>query len=451
MMKKIKLMLLIALATIIALSFCSCGKDEAEAKKNYPTKTLNVYNWGEYISDEDDEECGLFDVNAGFEEYFNENLADKYKCYIKVDYSTYATNEDMYAKLTNSAVAYDIIIPSDYMIQKMVSEDRLLPLDYSVITNYSNINDDFKNMYYDPQNMYSVPYTYGMLGIIYNEEFVKDEEDVENESWALLWNSKYSGKILQFNNPRDAFGTAMYWKNLDINSKDPAVWNQALELLKKQKPLLQGYVNDEIFNKMKGASAYIAPYFAGDFLTMAAENEDLRFYYPNEGTNYFVDAMCIPKNASNPQLANEYINYMISAEPAIANALYIGYASPNNKVTGSEYYKEMLSSNYDTDEISAWDTLYGEDKNTANANYSYNPAYENFYKDENVDIQEHVNTLWESLKTENSTELWVHITSITIVVAVLAWAIYSLYIKKKRSRDYRLRDKNNKINKRTDS
>ena len=437
---------IISLLLIISfmLGLCSCGNNE-ENKKKYPTVTLNVYNWGEYISDEYDEEAGLYDVNSGFEEYFNTYLADTYGYYIKVNYSTYATNEDMYAKLTNSAVSYDIVIPSDYMIQKMISADLLHQIDFDKLSNYKNISDDFKNMPYDPENKYSVPYTYGMLGIIYNSEFV-DEADVADESWGLLWNEKYSGKILQFNNPRDAFGTAMYWKNLDINSKDPEVWNQALQLLKEQKPLLQGYVNDEIFNKMKGASAYIAPYFAGDFLTMAAANDDLNFYYPTEGTNYFVDAMCIPKSSKNVDSAHEYINYMISLEAARANALYIGYASPNSAVTNDSVYKEKLAYNYDTDLISAWDILYGKSKDDANVNYSYSPAYEDFYRDENVDIQVHINALWESLKTENSTELWIHITSATIIIAVLSLAIYNIYIKKKRSKDYRLRDKQKQQN-----
>lgn len=439
-MKKYRFLSLILLVLALVFSICSCDKEETEEKK-YPTKTLNVYNWGEYISDEDDEECGLFDVNSAFEEYFNKNLADKYGYYIKVNYSTYATNEDMYAKITNSAVAYDIIVPSDYMIEKMRKNGLLLEIDTSRLDNYQNISEDFKGLYYDPENKYSVPYTYGMLGIIYNAEFV-EEADIAEQSWGLLWNEKYKGKILQFNNPRDAFGTAMYWKNIDINSKDPTDWDKALTLLKQQKPLLQGYVNDEIFNKMKGASAYIAPYFAGDFLTMAVENEDLNFYYPKEGTNYFVDAMCIPKASKNPDVAHEYINYMISLEAATANALYIGYASPNKAVTESDYYKEMLSYNYDTDYVSAWDVLYGKTKDEANVNYTHEtPAYKDYYKDANVDIQAHVNTLWESLKTENSTELWVHITSIAIVVGVLSLTLYDQYIKKKRSKDYRLRDK----------
>jgi spermidine/putrescine-binding protein len=236
----------------------------------------------------------------------------------------------------------------------------------------------------------------------------------------------------------------MYWKGLDINSSDPEVWEQALVLLKDQKDLLQGYVNDEIFNKMKSASAYIAPYFAGDFLTMAAENEDLNFYYPKEGTNYFVDAMCIPKTSKNVDLSHEYINFMISLEAATANALYIGYASPNSAVTESDYYREMLSENYDTDYVDAWEVLYGKTKDEANELYPFNPAYEDYYKDESIDIQSHVNMLWEELKTENATEPWIHVTSITIVVGVIAIATYDIYIKKKRSRDYRLRDKANK-------
>ena len=288
------------------------------------------------------------------------------------------------------------------------------------------------------------------MKIIYNSEFVKDEPDVERESWDLLWNPKYAGKILQFNNPRDAFATAMYKEGLDINSTDPEVWNQALTYLQEQKPLLQGYVNDEIFNKMKGASAYIAPYYAGDFLTMAAANDDLRFYYPDEGTNYFVDAMCIPVTSDEEKydLAIAYIDFMISEKAATANALYIGYASPNNKVTGSKYYADMLSANYDTEYISAWDILYGKTVDEVNEKYPYDTAaYKDYYKDGAIDIQAHVISLWETLKTQNSTEPWIHITSIAIVVGVISLATHSTYTKKKRSRDYRLRDKMKQQNK----
>ncbi len=448
MMKKLLALLLI---TAVLFSLFSCGIDNTENDvksiedidlPNYQsgmTVTLNVYNWGEYISDGSEDSL---DVNRAFEEYFNTTLSAKYGgIKIKVEYSTYATNEDMYSKLKNSAVSYDIVIPSDYMIQKMKDEGMLYSFDTSTLSNYSNINYKFKNAYYDPDNCFSVPYTYGMVGIIYNKALV-DEEDIAEKSWSLLWNEKYSGNILQFNNPRDAFATAMYWKGLDVNSVDPDVWDEALDYLKSQKPLLQGYVNDEIFNKMKTESAAIAPYFVGDFLTMAEEEENLAFYFPKEGVNYFVDAMCIPTCSSNPHLAKEYINFMIGETAAVANATYIGYASPNVAVTENEEYIETMNEYAYVDENGngAYELLYDNEPDIVNS--QYNALFPNVnspacYRSFNAEIQTHVNTLWEDLKISGSTELWVHITSISIAAGVLAFAIYSVYIKKKRSRHYR--------------
>ncbi len=427
-MRKLLALLLCSAAIIFTLASCSDVSDGDELE-NYKTVTLNVYNWGEYISDGFQ---GSLDSNAAFEEYFNNNLAKEYGCYVKVNYTTYATNEDMYSKLVSGAGTYDVVVPSDYMIQKMIEEDMLLPFDASTLENYENISDDFKNTYYDPQNLYSVPYTYGMMGVIYNTAFV-DAEDYEARSWGLLWNEKYAGKILQFNNPRDAFGSAMYYTGLDINSTDKSVWEQALNVLVSQKPLIQGYVNDEIFNKMTTASAAIAPYFAGDFITMADQNEDLDFYYPVEGTNYFIDAMCITKASKNPDIAKEYINFMLTEEPAVANAVYIGYASPNLLVQNSAQYQDEMGEE-------AIDILYGVSPSTVNAEYDamYGTAC---YKSFSPEIQTHVNTLWESLKTENATELWVHITTGVIVAGVLSLAISTTYLKKKRSKDYRTRDK----------
>ena len=269
-----------------------------------------------------------------------------------------------------------------------------------------------------------------MTGIIYNTTMV-DEEDLG--SWGLLWNPKYAGKILQFNNPRDAFGSAMYWKNIDINSTDTADWDLALSYLVQQKPLIQAYVNDEIFNKMTSGSAAIAPYFAGDFITMLDSNEHLDFYYPEEGVNVFVDAMCIPIDAKQPELAKKYINFMLSEEIAVANALYIGYACPNNLVRENQDYIDEMGEDL-------LDILYRDVETT----YSYEPYYKIF----SADMQSYVNGLWESLKTESSTELWVHVTAAVIVVGVLSPLIYSTYIKKRRSRDYRLRDKQKKLQKR---
>ena len=426
-MKKFILLIMLT-ASLLSLSLLTSCKEKEE--KKYDVVTINVYNWGEYISNGS---LGSLDTNAAFVEYFNKNLADKYGCYIAVNYTTYATNEDMYSKLMSGAGNYDVIVPSDYMIEKLISENFLYKFDPNELSNYKYISDDFKGLDYDKNNEYSVPYTYGMLGIIYNTAFV-DEEDYADKSWSLLWNDKYSGKILQFNNPRDAFATAMYYNGLDINSKDPAVWDMALAELVKQKPILQGYVNDEIFNKMTTASAVIAPYYAGDYITMLEQNEDLAFYYPTEGTNYFVDAMCIPNNSKHKELALEYINFMMSEEAAIANALYIGYASPNMLVYENEAYAEEMGEY-------AMEILYGTPHTVVNKEYNekFGSA---IYRMFDQSTQAHVNTLWESLKTENSTEIWVHLTSGLIVALVIGLAIYSIYIKKKRSRDYRMRDRN---------
>ena len=393
---------------------------------------LNVYNWGEYMADGSDSEYD--NVNKMFEEYYEAKTGKK----VVVNYSTYATNEDLYSKLNNSAVSYDVVIPSDYMIEKLIEADLLLEFDVnSEIPNYQYIDENFKKPYYDEAERYSVPYTYGMIGIIYNPEMV-DAEDAQDESWGLLWNEKYAGQILQFNNPRDAFATAMYWKGLDINSDDPAVWDQALELLIEQKPLIQGYVNDEIFDKMTAGSAAIAPYFAGDYITMA-ETEGavpLEFYYPTEGANYFVDAMCIPKSSKNPDVAKEYINFMLSEEPAVENAKFIGYASPNTLVSSNADYLDYMGED-------ACEILYGtEGHNPLDVNKEYNEKYgTTCYKNFTPEIQSRVNTLWENLKLADSTEPWIHVVSISIVVAVIALAVYTTYVKKKRSRAYRLRDK----------
>jgi spermidine/putrescine transport system substrate-binding protein len=203
---------------------------------------------------------------------------------------------------------------------------------------------------------------------------------------------------------------------------------------------------DEIYNKMESGEAAMVPYYVGDYILMKDVNPDLSFVYPEEGVNCFVDAMCIPKCTQNYEAAMLYINFMLDPEIALSNALYIGYASPNKAVKDDPLYGELLSANYDTEFVDAWEVLYGKNKDEANANYHHNPAYEN-YKNEGVDIQAHVNSLWESLKTENSTEPWIHVTSIAIIVGVISLAAYNTYIKKKRSRDYRLRDKMKQQNK----
>ena len=234
------------------------------------TLTLNVYNWGEYISDGSDD---TLDTIKAFEEYYYETYGVK----VKVNYTTYASNEDMFAKLSSGAVSFDVVIPSDYMIARMRENDMLLPLDFDNIPNYQYINEGFHGLYYDPDDMYSVPYTYGVIGVIYDANRV-DEEDAHG--WELMWNDKYKGDILQFNNSRDAFATAQYMLGLDVNSTDHSQWDTALDALKKQAPLVKSYVMDEVYNMMESGEAAIAAYYAGDYFTMVdaqADNVDLQF------------------------------------------------------------------------------------------------------------------------------------------------------------------------------
>ena len=322
-MKKIATLLLCALVLGCFTLLSGCGGE---------TLTLNVYNWGEYISDGSEDSM---DVVSEFERWYEETYGVK----VKVNYDTYDSNETMYSKLSSGAVSYDVIIPSDYMIARMAGEDQLQPLNFDNIPNYQYIDDSFRGLYYDPQNQYSVPYTYGIVGVIYDANLV---DEADTGSWDLLWNQKYSGSILQFNNSRDAFGTAMYKLGLDVNSTDKDVWQQAYDELIAQRPVVYSYVMDEIYNMMESGEAAIGAYYAGDYFTMVdaqADHVDLQFYYP-ERTNFYVDAMCIPTCAQNKELAEIFINYMLSEEPAVANAEYTYYASPNSLVYNNAYYQE---------------------------------------------------------------------------------------------------------------
>ncbi len=240
--------------------------------------SINVYNWGEYISDGSDESL---DVNAAFTELTG----------IEVNYTNFASNEELYAKLRGGGASYDIIIPSDYMISRMIEEDMLEKLDFDNIPNFQYIDDNYKNLEYDASNEYSVPYTWGTVGIIYNTEYIDEEID----SWDILWDARFTGEILMFNNPRDAFALAQLRLGYSLNTTDEAEIERATEELIEQKSIVQSYVMDEIFDKMEGGEAALAPYYAGDALVMMDNNPSLEFVVPNEGTNLFVDAMCIPK------------------------------------------------------------------------------------------------------------------------------------------------------------
>ena len=398
---------------LICLSVCLLAGVFTSCEKRDETLTLYVYNWGEYISDGSDESV---DTNAEFEKYCKEELGIT----VKVNYSTFAGNESMYAKVSSGSTKYDVIIPSDYMIERMINEDMLAPLDLSKIPNYQFIDDAFKgeNIYYEcgREELYSVPYFYGMIGIIYNTSIV-DENDEQIGSWDLMWDEQYKGDILQFNNSRDAFGTAQYKLGLDVNDEDEEKWRLALDELLEQKKIVQGYVMDEIFNKMQSGSAAIAAYYAGDYLSMYEDNEDLAFFYPQQGTNSYIDAMCIPKNAEHYDLALEYINFMCSHDIAMANALYTYYASPVTTVVDDPEYQEAMEEVHED----AMSILYEQ------AHEVPSQAYLNL----SSDGLSMLNVLWEELKAKSSIGDGIYIGCGVILGVLAAIAVYQL-IKKRR-------------------
>ena len=276
--------------------------------------TLNVYNWGQYIADGSD---GSMDLIAEFERRYPN---------IKVNYQTYDSNETMYSKLVNGGITVDVIIPSDYMIARMRQEGMLLELNFDNIPNYQYIDETFRNTSYDPENKYSVPYTWGTVGIIYNSKYV-DEADVTG--WELMWNEKYADKILMFDNSRDAFGITQYMLGYDVNTTDKEELQHCADKLAEQKPVLQQYVMDQIFATMQNEEAWIAAYYAGDYLVMAEENPDLKFFLPeHQGFNLFIDAMCIPSCAQEKEAAELFINFLCDPEISAANMDWVCYSTP---------------------------------------------------------------------------------------------------------------------------
>ena len=368
-----KISAFISLVLLVSL-FAGCSsvkeptvtvEDKAYYEKYKDQKiSINVYNWGEYIAN--GTEYGMLDVNAEFEALTG----------IKVNYTTYSTNEELYAKLKGGAGDYDIIIPSDYMVSRMIKEDMLSPLDYSLIPNSKNIMESFKNAAYDEGDVYSVPYMWGTVGIVYDKEVIK-EKDID---WDILWNEKYKDQLLMFDNPRDAFALAELSLGYSLNTEDPDELKAAAEKLKEQKPLVQAYVMDEIFDKMGAGEALLAPYYAGDAVTMMQDYDHLGFAIPKSGTNRFVDAVCIPKTSGNKEAAHMYINFLLEAEVALANSEYIGYSTPNKKAF------DILPDEIKNDGISYLDDEYLNTKTT---------VFKNLSDDANKLMQD----LWIDIKT----------------------------------------------------
>lgn len=366
---------------MLTLSVCAFAQEKV---------TLNVYNWGEYI---DQQVIEMFE--------------DEYP-YITVNYTTYDSNESMYSKMISGAASYDVVIPSDYMVSKLINEDLLYELDFNNIPNYRYIGESYKNQAHDPENKYSIPYLWGTVVVMYNSAYV-DEADVANQSLDLLWNEKYAGKILMFDNPRDAFCLALLRLGYSMNSENHSEWEEAAVLLSEQKPLVQAYVMDAIFDKMESGEAWIAPYYAGDAYIIADNNPVIKYYIPSEGTNMFMDSMCILNTSEHKTEAELFINFMCDPEISLLNAEAVGYSTPNTKTL------EMLDAEFTENDI-----LY--------------PAAEFLSKHTDVFInlsqstQMLQSTLWTSLKIEASEESsslnWIDIFCIGVVVAGVISAVY---------------------------
>ena len=363
---------------IFTLKSCS-GKSKIDIESlrgTYTTDlagtTLYVYNWGEYMSDGNDD---TINVNREFQKLTG----------IKVEYTTFDSNEVMYSKVKSGTVPYDIIIPSDYMIQRMINDGLLQKFDTSKLNNYDLVAEKYKNMYFDVNNEYSVPYNVGMIGLIYNQAMIGDDID----SWSVLFDEKYKNQILTFDNPRDAFGIAQIYLGLDLNTTSFADWDLAYNSLKLQKPFVKKYVMDKVFNMMEIGEAAIAPYYAGDFITMLEANNDLRFAYPKEGTNIFVDSICIPKNAQNVEAAMMYIDFLLEPQIALANAEYICYASPNLSVIENEEYLESLYVEFEDGTTFDYShILYPTDEEMPEVQY---------YHDLDFNVRSYYEKLWNQL------------------------------------------------------
>mgnify|MGYP004501232095 FL=1 len=374
--------------------------DEKYYKNNpYRGTTLNVYNWGEYISDGSEDSL---DVNKYFEKLTG----------IKINYTNFDSNEDMYAKLKSGGANYDVITPSDYMIERLADEGLLEKLNMDNIPNFKYISDEYKGLYFDKNDEYSVCYNVGYVALIYNSKLV----DKKPDSWEALWDEKYAGNILMFNNPRDAFGIAQLILGQDLNTTDPKDWALAYDKLLSEKNVVRSYVMDEIFNIMESGAAALAPYYVGDFLTMKDNNPDLEIAYPREGANIFVDSMCIPTTCQNKGAAELYINFMEEPEIALANAEYICYGTPNKIVRYLDEYSLRDSS-----------VIYPDESITENYQYFHNLDSE---------TQTLMSNYWSDLKVDGTSNVSTYVGLALFAALGIAYAAFAFARKKRREKYY---------------
>lgn len=295
-MKTKKYVLFLVAILVMGIIASGCGD-------NRPS--INVYNWGDYIDK---------DVIKEFEKEYN----------IKVNYSMFATNEDLYVKLKQGGSSYDVIFPSDYMIERMIRENMLVKLDKNNIPNLNNVDEKFFNLDFDPNNEYSVPYMWGTVGIIYNKTMVDDVVD----SWDILWNEKYKDQIIMLNSQRDTLAVALLKLGYSMNTRDVNELEEAKQELIKQRPLVYAYQGDEVKDTMVGGEAALAVVWSGDAVAMIRDNPDLEYVIPKEGTNLWFDSMVIPSTTKNKEGAEAFINFMCRPDIAAKNTDYIGYSTP---------------------------------------------------------------------------------------------------------------------------
>ena len=307
-------------AVILAACFLTAVVLLTGATNSHPV--VNICSLGEYI---DEELITQFEEETG----------------ISVNYQTSESNEAMYSTVKSGAGDYDVVVTSDYMISQLIEEGMLSELDYDAIPNFSLISERFRNLPYDPENRYTVPYSWGTLGIIYNTTMV----DGEITSWSSLYDDRYAGNVLLIDNSRDALGEALFYLGYSVNTTNENEIREAYQLIAdaNHRGVFQGRVSDQVFQKMEGGNAAIATYYAGDFISMLENNPDLAFVIPEEGSNWFVDAMCILKDAPHYEEAMTWINFIASTDANLANMDYIGYASPNQEALERypAYYEEL--------------------------------------------------------------------------------------------------------------
>ena len=293
--------ILIVIAALIVGSF-------AGMKTTSGKNTLNVYNWGEYI---DPEVITMFEKETG----------------IDVVYDEFEMNEEMYSKVETGAVKYDVVCPSDYTIQRMIEADLLAELNYDNIPNIKYIGKDYLQSAeaFDPGNKYAIPYCWGTVGILYNKTMVDEPID----SWSAIFDEKYKNNILMINSVRDAMGIALKYLGYSLNSTDRDELEEATNLLKEQKPLVQSYVVDQVRDKMIGNNAAIGIIYSGEAIYTRRENPDLEYVVPKEGSNIWIDGWVIPKNSENKENAEKFINFLCRPDIALLNFDYITYSTPN--------------------------------------------------------------------------------------------------------------------------